>query len=46
MRTRLELDDELVVKAKFLTGHDDIAALVHEALTILIERESPRRLAL
>ncbi len=45
MRTTLELDDALVVRAKFLTGQDDLAALVHEALTALIERESARRLA-
>lgn len=45
MRTTLELDDALVVRAKFLTGNDDIAALVHEALTALVERESARRLA-
>jgi Bacterial antitoxin of type II TA system, VapB len=46
MRLTLEIDVELVARAKFLTGHDDIAALVHEALTVLIERESARRLAL
>ncbi len=46
MRTTLEFDDALVVRAKFLAGNDDIAALVHEALTALIERESARRLAL
>jgi Arc/MetJ family transcription regulator len=45
MRTTLELDDALVARAKFLTGHDDTAALVHEALTVLVERESARRLA-
>jgi Arc/MetJ family transcription regulator len=46
MRTTLELDDALVARAKFLTGHDNTAALVHEALTVLIEqRESARRLA-
>jgi hypothetical protein len=46
MRTTLVLDDELVARARFLTGHDDIASLVHKALTVLIERESARRLAL
>jgi hypothetical protein len=46
MRMTLKIDDELVVRARFLTGHDDIAALVREALTVLIERESARRLAL
>ena len=46
MRTTLEFDDALVARAKFLTGNDDIATLVHDALTALIERESARRLAL
>ena len=45
MRTTLELDDALVARAKFLTGHDDIAKIVQEALAVLIERESGRRLA-
>jgi hypothetical protein len=45
MRTTLDLDDALLARAKFLTGHDDIAVLVHEALTALAERESARRLA-
>ena len=45
MRAMLELDDALVARAKFLTGQSDMAALVHEALTALIERESARRLA-
>jgi Arc/MetJ family transcription regulator len=41
----LELDDALVARAKFLTGHSDIGALVHEALTALVARESARQLA-
>jgi Arc/MetJ family transcription regulator len=45
MRTTLDLDDALVTRAKFLTGQNDMAALVHEALTKLVERESARRLA-
>jgi len=45
VRTTLELDDKLLVRAKSLTGHD-VAALVDEALTALVERESARRLAL
>jgi Arc/MetJ family transcription regulator len=36
----LKLDDALLARAKSLTGHDDVAALVHEALTALVERES------
>jgi len=46
VRTTLELDDELLVRAKSLTGHDDAAALAHEALIALVEFESARRLAL
>jgi Arc/MetJ family transcription regulator len=46
MRTTLKIDDVLLARAKSLTGHDDVAALVHEALTALVERESARRLAL
>jgi Arc/MetJ family transcription regulator len=45
MRTTLKLDDALVARAKLLTGNDDITALVREALTALIERESARQLA-
>jgi Arc/MetJ family transcription regulator len=46
MRTTLELDDALVARAKSLTGHDDIAKIVQEALTALVQREGARRLAL
>ena len=45
MRTTLALDDELVAKAKALTGLNEKALLVREALKALIERESARRLA-
>jgi Arc/MetJ family transcription regulator len=38
MRTTLELDDALVARAKFVTGHNDIAKIVQEALTVLVER--------
>ena len=46
MRTRIALDDELVARAQALTGLKEKSALVREALTALIERESARRLAL
>ena len=36
MRTTLKLDDMLLARDKSLTGHDDVAALVHEALTALV----------
>lgn len=45
LRTTLALDDELVAEAQRLTGTEQKAALVREALQALIERESARRLA-
>jgi len=45
MRTTLALDDDLLAKAQTLTGMSEKSALVREALTALIERESARRLA-
>jgi Arc/MetJ family transcription regulator len=45
MRTTLALDDDLLAKAEGLTGVREKTALVREALTALIERESARRLA-
>jgi Arc/MetJ family transcription regulator len=45
MRTTLALDDDLVAEAQRLTGVSQKSALVNEALTALIERESARRLA-
>jgi Arc/MetJ family transcription regulator len=46
MRTTLALDDELVARAQELTGLNEKAALIREALKALIARESARRLAL
>lgn len=45
MRTRLNIDDDLLAKATQLLGATDRSALVSEALKALIERESARRLA-
>lgn len=45
MRTTLALDEELLAKAQGFTGITEKSALVREALTALIERESARRLA-
>lgn len=45
MRTTLALDDALVLEAQRLTGTSEKSALVRQALTALIERESARRLA-
>ncbi len=46
MRTTLALDDDLIAEAQGLTGITEKSALVREALTALIARESGRRLAL
>jgi Arc/MetJ family transcription regulator len=45
MRTTLILDDELVEKAKELSGLGEKTAVVHAGLEALIARESARRLA-
>lgn len=45
MRTTVTLDDELLAKATKLTGSSNRAALLHDGLKALIERESARRLA-
>jgi Arc/MetJ family transcription regulator len=46
MRTTLALDDDLIEEAQQLTGLNEKAALIREALKALIARESARRLAL
>ena len=45
MRTTVNLDYELLAKAERLSGINERAALVNEAIRALIERESARRLA-
>jgi len=45
MRTTLNIDDQLLEEAQRITGVSGKAALVHEGLRALIERESARRLA-
>lgn len=45
MRTTLIIDDELLERARTLTGIHEKTALVHAGLTALIARESARRLA-
>jgi Arc/MetJ family transcription regulator len=45
MRTTLILDDDLIDRARGLTGVQEKTALVHEGLRALIARESARRLA-
>ncbi len=45
MRTTVNLDDELLIKAIKMSGVNDRSLLLKEALTALIQRESARRLA-
>ena len=45
MRTTIAIDDELLARAKSLTGIKENPALVREALRALVARESARRLA-
>jgi Arc/MetJ family transcription regulator len=45
MRTTVNLDEELIEKARRITGTKERTALIHEGLRALIERESARRLA-
>lgn len=45
MRTTVNLDDRLLEEAAELTGIRERSALLREALTALIQRESARRLA-
>ena len=45
MRTTMNLDETLLSRAHQLSGVKERSALLREALTALIERESSRRLA-
>jgi Arc/MetJ family transcription regulator len=45
MRTTLNIDDALLEEARRLTGLDEVSALIHEGLRVLIARENARRLA-
>ena len=45
MRTTINLDDALLAEAQRLTGLSERTALVREALSALIQRESALRLA-
>ena len=45
MRTTLNIDEDLLEKARVLSGVQEKTALVREGLKALIERESARRLA-
>lgn len=45
MRTTLNIDDELLLRAQQLTGITEKTAIVRSGLEALIARESARRLA-
>lgn len=45
MRTTINLDDALLERAQSLSGVTERSALLREALSALIQRESARRLA-
>ena len=45
MRTTLNLDDDLLLKAQQISGLTKRSQLIREALLALIQRESARRLA-
>jgi Arc/MetJ family transcription regulator len=45
MRTKLVIDDELIERARELTGIQEKTALVHAGLRALIAREAGKRLA-
>jgi Arc/MetJ family transcription regulator len=44
MRSTINLDDDLLERAKFLTGTKETAALVRQALETLVRVESGKRL--
>lgn len=45
VRTTIALDSELLETAQKYTGVKEKSALMHEALTALVQREAARRLA-
>lgn len=45
MRTTLNIDGALLAKAVELSGISEKSAVLHQALKVLIERESAKRLA-
>jgi len=45
IRSTLNLDDDLITKARNLTGIREKTALIHAGLEALIARETARRLA-
>lgn len=45
MNATVDLDDDLLAKARRMTGLDETSAVVRKALEALIQRESARQLA-
>jgi hypothetical protein len=45
VRTTVNLDDDLLARARFVTGIEETGPLLKAALTAMIQRESARRLA-
>ena len=45
MRTTVAIDDQLLARARALSGINETPGVLREALKALIERESARRLA-
>lgn len=45
MRLTITVDDALLAHARELTGEDDDATLIRQALTTLVQTEAARRLA-
>jgi Arc/MetJ family transcription regulator len=45
MRTTIDLDEQLLERAQRITGTQELAALIHEALRALIASEGAMRLA-
>ena len=46
MRTTVTLDDELLAEASAAMGTTERAALLHEGLKLIVQREAARRLIL
>ena len=45
MRTTITLDDDLLARAREMTGIEERTTLIHDGLRALIQREAARRLA-
>jgi Arc/MetJ family transcription regulator len=45
MRMTVEINDDLLAKARAYTGLTETSTIVHKALTALVQREAAHRLA-